>query len=67
MVAKKVKNEMETFYSVKVKKQVNVPISNITVQKTQMKNGRTSYMLRAEKDGNKLVKFVNKETYQKYC
>jgi uncharacterized alkaline shock family protein YloU len=67
MGAKKVKNEMETFYSVKVKKQVNVPISNITVQKTQMKNGRTSYMLRAEKDGNKLVKFVNKETYQKYC
>ena len=55
------------FWSVKDKKKVNVDAKEIVTQKKAMKNGRTSYMLRAEKDGRKLVKFVNETTYKKYC
>ena len=55
------------FWSVKDKKKVNVDAKEIVSQKKTMKNGRISYMLRAEKDGRKLVKFVNETTYKKYC
>ena len=54
------------FWSVKDKKKVNVDAKEIVPQKKAMKNGRISYMLRAEKDGRKLVKFVNEATYNKF-
>ena len=54
------------FWSVKDKKKVNVDAKDIITQKKTMKNGRVSYMLRAEKDGRKLVKFVNEAIYNKY-
>ena len=63
----KVKMSETEFWSVKDKKKVGVSVEDIKVQKKQMKNGRTSYMLRAEKDGRKLVKFVNEATYKKFC
>jgi len=65
--AKKTKMAETEFWSVKDKKKIGVNPEDIKVQKKQMKNGRTSYMLRAEKDGRKLVKFVNEVTYKKFC
>jgi hypothetical protein len=65
--AKKTKMTETEFWSVKDKKKIGVNPEDIKVQKKQMKNGRTSYMLRAEKDGRKLVKFVNEVTYKKFC
>lgn len=55
------------FYSVAYKKKVTIKKEDIKTEKKVMKNGKTSYMLRAEKDGRKLVKFVNETTYKKYC
>jgi hypothetical protein len=55
------------FYSVADKKKVTIKAEDITTSKKVMKSGKTSYMLRAEKDGRKLVKFVNEATYKKYC
>lgn len=55
------------FYSVADKKKVTIKDEDIKTEKKVMKTGKTSYMLRAEKDGRKLVKFVNETTYKKYC
>lgn len=55
------------FYSVADKKKVTIKIEDIKTSKKVMKSGKTSYMLRAENDGRKLVKFVNEVTYKKYC
>ena len=63
----KAKMSETEFWSVKDRKKVNVDAKEIVPQKKAMKNGRISYMLRAEKDGRKLVKFVNEATYKKYC
>lgn len=55
------------FYSVADKKKVTIKDEYIKTEKKVMKTGKISYMLRAEKDGRKLVKFVNEATYKKYC
>lgn len=63
---RKQKYKDNEFYSVADKKKVTIKTEDIKTSKKVMKSGKTSYMLRAEKDGRKLVKFVNEATYKKY-
>jgi len=55
------------FYCVKTRSPVTVPVSEVepTTFERTLKDGRTQtrYALRAEVDGNKLVKFVRKDLY----
>jgi len=53
------------FYSVKDRKKIMVDKKSIKAEYSE-KNGNISYMLRADVDGKKLVKFVSKEVYDKY-
>lgn len=65
---KKSKKKMaeNEFYSVKDKKKIMVDKKSIKAESKKMKNGKVSYMLRANVDGKKLVKFVSKEVHDKY-
>ena len=63
---KKQKYKENEFYSVADKKKIIIKAEDINTEKKNMKNGKTSYMLRANKDGRKLVKFVNEDTFKKY-
>ena len=65
---KKSKKKMaeNEFYSVKDKKKIMVDKKFIKAESKKIKNGKVSYMLRANVDGKKLVKFVSKEVHDKY-
>jgi hypothetical protein len=63
---KKQKYKDNEFYSVADKKKIIIKAEDIKTEKKNMKNGKTSYMLRAKKDGRNLVKFVNEDTFKKY-
>ena len=54
---------MTTFYSVKLRRKVNIPDNQCTKCKAKSANGTTVYLVKAEKEGSKLVKIVSAEAY----